>query len=193
MGNPGSLGPDFDTWYEEQHPLVLAALTVASGRPDVAADATDEAFVRAYERWERVRRMDSPGGWLYRVALNDLRRRCRRQALERELLRRQSPPAPVAVPIPAPDVWEAVRRLPTRQRTAVALRYILDLSEPEVARVMGVSRGSASASLVTARRTLEARLADDESAPVAPSRPGPSRPSAPGLMLASHQTAVPRG
>jgi RNA polymerase sigma-70 factor (ECF subfamily) len=193
MGNPGSSGPDFDTWYEEQHPLVLAALTVASGRPDVAADATDEAFVRAYERWERVRRMDSPGGWLYRVALNDLRRRCRRQALERELLRRQPPPAPVAVPIPAPDVWEAVRRLPTRQRTAVALRYILDLSEPEVARVMGVSRGSASASLVAARRTLEARLADDGSAPVAPPRPDPSRASAPGLMLATHQTAVPRG
>ena len=60
--------PDFDPWYEEQHPLVLAALTVASGQPDVAAEATDEAFLRAYERWERVRRMDSPGGWLYRAA-----------------------------------------------------------------------------------------------------------------------------
>lgn len=186
---------DFDTWYEEQHPLVLAALTVASGRPDVAADATDEAFVRAYERWERVRRMDSPGGWLYRVALNDLRRRCRRQAVERELLRRQPPPAPVAATMPAPHVWEAVRRLPVRQRTAVALRYILDLSEPEVARVMGVSRGSASASLVTARRSLESWLADDDHAPTAtaattPTRP--SRPTAPGLMLATQQ-AVPRG
>src|SRR5918994_3114621 len=127
--------PDFSAWYREQHPLVLAALTVASGRADVAADATDEAFVRAYERWDRVRRMDSPGGWLYRVALNDLRRRCRRQAIERELLRRQPPPAAAMPANPAPHVWEAVRRLPTRQRTAVALRYVLDLSEPEVARV----------------------------------------------------------
>ena len=197
MGSPQPR--DFATWYEEQHPLVLAALTVASGRPDVAADATDEAFVRAYERWERVRRMDSPGGWLYRVALNDLRRRCRRQALERELLRRQPPPAPVAVPIPAPEVWEAVRRLPTRQRTAVALRYILDLTEPEVARVMGVARGSASASLATARRSLEAWLADDHGEPepeITPApTPGrrPSRPTAPGLMLAAQQGPVPRG
>jgi RNA polymerase sigma-70 factor (ECF subfamily) len=195
----GSVPIEFDTWYEEQHPLVLAALTVASGRPDVAADATDEAFVRAYERWERVRRMDSPGGWLYRVALNDLRRRCRRQAVERELLRRQPPPTTVPAPtIPSPHVWEAVRRLPTRQRTAVALRYILDLTEPEVARVMGVSRGSASASLATARRSLEAWLADDHDEAEAQARPapapaaGPSRPTAPGLMLATQQ-AVPRG
>jgi RNA polymerase sigma-70 factor (ECF subfamily) len=194
MGNDGP-PPDFDTWYEEQHPLVLAALTVASGRPDVAADATDEAFVRAYERWERVRRMDSPGGWLYRVALNDLRRRCRRQAVERELLRRQAPPTTAAAPaVPSPHVWEAVRRLPSRQRTAVALRYILDLTEPEVARVMGVSRGSASASLATARRSLEAWLADDEPATApAPTPDRPSRPTAPGLMLATHQAGVPRG
>ena len=167
----GSL-PDFDAWYQEQHPLVLAALTVASGRPDVASDATDEAFVRAYERWERVRRMDSPGGWLYKVALNDLRRRCRRQAIERELLRRQAPP-PAEAPVPsATHVWDAVRTLPTRQRTAVALRYILDLSEGEVARVMGVTRGSASASLTTARRTLEPLLAEAEPAagPVGPWR-----------------------
>lgn len=185
---------DFDSWYEEQHPRVLAALTVASGRPDVAAEATDEAFVRAYERWGRVQRMESPGGWLYRVALNDLRRRCRRQAIERELLRRQpEPPAVEAPPLPAAHVWEAVRSLPDRQRVAVALRYVLDLPESEVARVMGVTRGSVSASLTTARQRLQSQLAADE-------RPGaPARPTAPGPALASgawnltHRPAVHRG
>ena len=90
-------------------------------------------------------------------------------------------------------MWEAVRSLPTRQRTAVALRYILDLPEREVARVMGVSRGSASASLVTARRTLEARLGEgvEGKAPRAPANP--ARPTAPGLLLASRHAAVPRG
>jgi len=204
MGEP----PEFDDWYEEQHPLVLAALTVASGRPDVAAEATDEAFVRAYERWDRVRRMASPGGWLYRVALNDLRRRCRRQAVERELLRRHVTPAEAVAPPPAltAHVWEAVRTLPTRQRTAVALRYVLDLPEGEVARVMGVTRGAASASLTAARRRLESLLAEVEPAPgPVGSPPGapvpaPARPTAPGLALASgHATissggwAVPRG
>jgi RNA polymerase sigma-70 factor (ECF subfamily) len=150
--------PEFESWYREQHPRVLAALTVASGRPDIAADATDEAFVRAYERWSRVRRMDSPGGWLYKVALHDLRRRCRRLTIEQEALGRR-PAEPTTVPeMPAPHVWEAVRSLPDRQRTAVALRYILDLPEAEVARLMGVTRGAASASLTIARRRLEALL-----------------------------------
>jgi len=194
MGEP----PDFDAWYEEQHPLVLAALTVASGRPDVAAEATDEAFVRAYERWDRVRRMASPGGWLYKVALNDLRRRTRRQAVERELFRRHRPPAEAEAPTPpalTDHVWDAVRSLPARQRTAVALRYILDLPEGEVAQVMGVTRGAASASLATARRRLETLLADDDPAPSAPSPSPPTppappaRPTAPGLVLS---TRLPR-
>lgn len=145
----------FDRWYREQRPRVLAALTVASGSPDVAAEATDEAFVKAYERWGRVRRMDSPGGWLHKVAFNDLRRRHRRKAIERELLKRDGPPSSVAPPALDPQLWEAVRRLPARQRTAVGLRYVLDLRETEVARLMGVTRGSASASLTAARRQLE--------------------------------------
>jgi RNA polymerase sigma-70 factor (ECF subfamily) len=200
MGPPSPL--DFDSWYEEQHPLVLAALTVVSGRPDVAADATDEAFVRTYERWEKVRRMRSPGGWLFRVALNDLRRRCRRQAVERELFRRHPPP-PLAPPdAPAPHLWDAVRRLPTRQRTAIALRYVLDLSEPEVARAMGVSRGSASASLAAARRSLEAQLgagstvrvppAAAAAPPVRPARGPAAQQTTPGMMPATHRPAVDR-
>ena len=64
-----------------------------------------------------------------------------------------------------PEVWRAVRALSPRQRTAVALRYVLDLPEPEVARIMGVSRGSASATLVAARRTLVSLLAVSTASP----------------------------
>jgi RNA polymerase sigma factor (sigma-70 family) len=174
---------DFGAWYQEEHPRVLAALTVASGRADVAREATDEAFVRAYERWERVRRMASPGGWLYRVALNDLRRRCRRQAIERELMRRRRPgdeaaSAPAALD---PQVWDAVRALPLRQRTAVALRYVLDLPEADVARLMGVTRGAASATLTTARRRLEGLLAEGETEPARSWRPLPTPPATPAV------------
>jgi len=150
----------FDDWYREQHPLVLAALTVASARPDVAAEATDEAFVRAYERWQRVERMASPGGWLYRVALNDLRRRLRRGAKEQDLLQRVVVHDDVTDPanVIDPTLWDAVRALPERQRTAVALRYVLDLTEPEIAEIMEVTRGTVAATLAAARRSLEAAL-----------------------------------
>jgi RNA polymerase sigma-70 factor (ECF subfamily) len=156
---------EFAAWYREQHPRVLAALTIVAGSTDVAADATAEAFVRAYERWDRVRTMGSPGGWLYRVALNVVRRRARRHSLEHDLLRRvmrTAAPAPPAAPSALqPEVWEAVRALPDRQRTAVALRYVLDLPEAEVAALMGITRGAASSYLTTARRTLAVELAAD--------------------------------
>jgi RNA polymerase sigma-70 factor (ECF subfamily) len=149
---------EFETWYRDEHPRLLGALTVVAGSGDIAADATAEAFVRAFERWDRVSEMASPGGWLYRVALNIVRRRARRLALEHELLRRtrptEEPPAMVQ-----PEVWEAVRDLPRQQRVAIALRYVLDLPEADVAELMGVTRGSASATLTTARRRLAGVLA----------------------------------
>ena len=146
---------DFERWYRSEHPRVVTALAVAGGNIEVAREATDEAFVRAYERWPKVAAMDSPGGWLYRVAMNELKRRLRRQRLERDLLRRQQQPVTTGpAPIIDPKMWDAVRSLPKRQRSAVALRYVLDMTEREVASTMGISRGAASATLTAARRNL---------------------------------------
>lgn len=154
----------FDQWYRHEHPRVYTALAVAGGDVEIAREATDEAFVRAYERWARVRVMESPGGWLYRVALNELRRRHRRQALEREILRRQPPqPADGPPPVADPEVWDAVRGLPRRQRSAIALRYVLDLTERDVAATMGISRGAASATLTSARKHLQQALGNEPS------------------------------
>ncbi len=184
MGDDGPVDDDtFERWYRREHPRVVAALAVAGGEVDVAREATDEAFVRAYERWSRVRVMASPGGWLYRVALNELRRRLRRRTIERELLRRERQTDQTAEPPPVADprVWAAVRRLPRRQRSAVALRYVLDLSERDVAETMGISRGAASATLTAARRNLQRALAeplDDCHLPHGTGAPasGPGRP-----------------
>jgi len=104
--------------------------------------------------------MDSPTGWTYRVALNLARRRARRAALEKRLLRRI---APVNDALPAEhaiELWDAVRALPPRAREAIALRYTAGLSEAEVAVAMKVAVGTASATLASARRALAVALAD---------------------------------
>ncbi len=171
----GRESPDeeFERWYRREHPRVAAALAVGGGDVELAREATDEAFVRAYERWSRVRVMDSRNGWLYRVASNDLRRRFRRRTVERELLRRRRPPETTEQPPPVADprVWEAVRGLPQRQRSAIALRYVLDFAERDVAETMGISRGAVSATLTSARKNLQVALAepvaDDEDRPQA--------------------------
>lgn len=154
----------FDTWYRAEHPRLLAAMTLVAADPEVAAEATAEAFTRALERWNRVAIMDSPGGWLYRTAANVVRRRQRRAGMERRLLARHRP---VVEAPPSLDraVWDAVAALPERQRTAIALRYLLDLTQAQVAEAMGIAPGTVSATLTTARRNL-APLLDPDAPPV---------------------------
>lgn len=151
---------DFDRWYEREHAQVLAVLTVLSGDVELAREATDEAFARALERWERVAAMTSPAAWVHTVGLNCLRRTRRRARLEGALIRRRPPRSVTVDKEPDPELWEAVRRLAPRQRLAVVLRFVGDLSEPEIAEVMRISRGTVASTLADARALLRTVLAD---------------------------------
>jgi RNA polymerase sigma-70 factor, ECF subfamily len=156
-------GIDFTTLYETERDGMARSLLVIGGDAEAARDAVAEAFSRAYERWPRVAAMDSPGGWVYRVALNDLRRRMRRRALESRLLGRERP-RPIPPPDIDPELWDAVGALPGRQREAIVLRYVGDLTERDVAGVLGISEGAASAALVAARRRLAEQVTDRKEA-----------------------------
>lgn len=146
----------FATWYRAHHRGVLRTLIFAIGNADVAADATSEAFARALRHWHRVSQMSSPTGWTYTVALNVARRMLRRARFESVILRRQMPLPPVRDD--SWEVWDAVQRLPLRQRTAVALHYLSDLSQRDVADVMGVAEGTIAATLHEARHRLAITL-----------------------------------
>lgn len=151
----------FETWYRREHPKVMATLTWVAGDRDVAADATDEAFARAYADWRRVQSMASPDRWVYRVALNVVRRRMRRAALER---RKIEPPAELATQDVDREIWTIVQQLPERQRVAIVLRYLLDLPEQEIAAAMGISRGTVASALAAARRRLAGWLTVEDNA-----------------------------
>lgn len=148
---------DFETWYRQIHPRLGTSLALAFGDVSLAQESADEAFARALERWDRVAGMDSPTGWVYRVAFNDARRRLRRAGLERRLLRsnRSNPVDP-----PAGELWEVVANLPPRQRQAVVLRHVGQLREAEVGAAMGISRGAVSSTLRAAYQSLRIALDD---------------------------------
>jgi RNA polymerase sigma-70 factor (ECF subfamily) len=154
-----AVAPGFEAWYFAEHERLVAALVWVAGDPEVARDAADEAFARALLHWRRVGAMASPGGWTYKVALNVLRRSMRRATHERRLFDQHRPD--LAIPAPAGEIWAVVRGLPERQRVAIVLRYLLDLPEREVARVMGIAPGTAASSLAAARARLATWL-DDE-------------------------------
>ena len=135
-------------------------MAVSARDLELARDVTAEAFARALERWDRVGSMSSPGGWTYRVALNVLRRRLRRSAMEERLLRRAPGREPPALTDQGLGVWAAVASLPARTRTAVALRYLGGLTEAEVADAMGVAPGTVAATLHAGRQRLAVLLND---------------------------------
>ncbi len=110
---------EFEDWYGEHYRRVFASVLVVSGNRAATADAVDEAFARALERWLRVRTMASPVGWTFTVARNLLRWAARRSA-------RESASEVGAGTTPEIDValWETVRSLPKRERELVALRYV---------------------------------------------------------------------
>lgn len=144
----------FEAWYLAHHGRVLGALVAVAGGVELGREATDEAFTRAYERWDRVQAMPSPDGWVYTVGVNLLRRGNERREMERRAVRRLGRPD-VAPPLTlAVEVWDAVRSLAPREREAVALRYLGGLTEQQVADAMGVAAGTVARVLHDARKKL---------------------------------------
>lgn len=156
---------DFVAWYGREHARMLAAVSLWCGDTDVAREAVDEAFSRAFARWGRVSSMEAPTGWTYRVAVNQVRRLARRR--RREQLLAQGTVVGPAPPADRAVLWDAVRRLPPRQRDVFVQRYVLDLPEAEIAAALRISRGAVSATTAKARAALAAALGhhDEERTP----------------------------
>ena len=68
---------DYEAFYRSEFDDVFRGCILMTGSRDVALDATQEAFTRAFVRWRRLRRYDWAGGWVMTTALNICRRRSR--------------------------------------------------------------------------------------------------------------------
>jgi RNA polymerase sigma-70 factor (sigma-E family) len=118
----------------------------------LAEDVAQAALASAYAAWWRVRRADDPDAYVRRILINTSRRRFRRRRVAEQAHEPQelanSPLADTAVADPAELIGErsallaALRELPTRQRAIVLLRYWDDLSDAQVAAILGCSPGT---------------------------------------------------
>jgi RNA polymerase sigma-70 factor (ECF subfamily) len=137
---------DFDEFCRRLYPRLVGALILQSGDRPVAEEIAQEALARAWERWRTVSLMDEPGGWVFRVALNLSHSQFRRRGAERRASRKTAV-APAAPPdqADAVAVRAAVSRLPSRQRTAVVLRYFADLGVDATAEAMRCRPGTVKA------------------------------------------------
>jgi RNA polymerase sigma-70 factor (ECF subfamily) len=148
--------------FRAHYERLVRSLTLASGDAEQAADAVQEAFVRAHVRWRRLRHYEDPVGWVRRVAVNLLRDQHRRAKRKDQALARLAATPVPAVGVPEPDqLGDLLDQLPRQQRTAVALYYVEGLTVAEVAAAMGLAEGSVKSHLHDARQRLRQVIVEE--------------------------------
>jgi RNA polymerase sigma-70 factor (sigma-E family) len=146
MVRAGTDSASFAAVFNAHHRQAVRLAYLLTSDPHQAEDIVAEAFAKVYVRWQRGDVRDV-GAYLRRAVANEANSKLRRRYLERrEAQRRAGDERGVrTVDDDAADhdqVWQAIQRLPDRQRKAVVLRYYEDLSEAETAEILGCSVGT---------------------------------------------------
>jgi RNA polymerase sigma factor (sigma-70 family) len=132
-------GLTFEDLFAREKEGLFRALCIVTRNRHEAEEIAQDAFVRILERWDRVRSMADPRGYLYLTAMNVFRNRYRRSVLA---AKRTLGLARVDDAIAAVDERDAAARalagLSPRQRAAVVLMDLLDLSSKDAARMLGI-------------------------------------------------------
>jgi RNA polymerase sigma-70 factor (ECF subfamily) len=139
-GVTGAARPlDFDELVRAEYADLYGAMCLIVRDRAEAEDVTQDAFLKVWERWERVHQMASPSGYLYRTAFNLHRKRSRRASVA---IRRAVGLGPGRDSFNDVDTRDSVVRalgtLTPRQRESVVLVDLLDYSSEEAARLMGI-------------------------------------------------------
>jgi RNA polymerase sigma-70 factor (ECF subfamily) len=160
----GPPGDTFEAFYAANAGPLVGRLYLVAGSMDEARDCVQEAFARAWVRWDTLRRHDSnPAAWVHTVAYRIVISGWRRRQAQRRALHRHGLPDPV--PAPSPDavaVAEALSRLPAGQRAVIVLHYYEDLSVEQIANALKLSPSGVKSRLMRARAALAPLLEEHE-------------------------------
>ena len=114
-----------------------------------------DAFMKVYERWGRVAAMEAPQGYLYRVAMNEVRSRYRRTVrAARRLVAMEEPDDAFAAIEDRDAVIRALRELIPQQRAAIVLTALLGYSSEEAGQMLGMRASTVRALGTRARDAM---------------------------------------
>jgi len=150
--------PRFEDEFDRLFGRAFAVARRLTGDPAAAEDIAAEALARTYARWHRVRSFEYRDAWVARVATNLAIDAARRRRIDPAALNTADPSDATVLRL---ALVEALSHLPRRQREAVALRYLADLSVDDVAVSLGVSAGTVKQSVHRGLKTLRDRLGPD--------------------------------
>ncbi|MEV4641747.1 SigE family RNA polymerase sigma factor [Actinoplanes sp. NPDC049548] len=157
----------FHAFFERHHVELSRLACLLTGEAAVADDLAADALTEVWRHWSRVQTADDPVAYARGIVTNLTRHWVRRRVRERRGLlglnllagTRGSPDPDVPAVL---DVRSALRRLPHRRRVCVVLRYAFDLSEREVAQVLGISVGAVKSQTSRGARQLAELLGPHE-------------------------------
>ena len=143
-----------------------------TGGHQSAEDVLQVALEKSYVKWGRIRRMVAPEAYVRRVLANTAISQSRRSHLRHEVVRPELPERVAASFEDGSDsrslLWPLVCALPPRQRAVVVLRFYEDLTEAQVAQVLGCSIGTVKSqghdAMRSLRRGVDARAAGEVTA-----------------------------
>ena len=148
---------DYERFFSEHCNRLMGFARRSADNAQQGDDAFQQAMIDAYRRWAEVSAMDRPWAWTIRVIRHKLYR----------LRQRREDPSPAADGAVEDSsektaLWDAVSKLPPRQREIVTMRFELDLDVEEIAVVLDIKESTVRSALSRAIRRLKDTLAGEE-------------------------------
>lgn len=159
----GSPAAQFERMYRQTYPRMLTLAAVTLHDRAAAEDAVQDAYAQLWRRWETV---EQPSAWIRKAVVSTcismLRSTKRRGVRDRIIIARRPDLTLVSEQEPIFEVADLISALTERQRLAVALRYLEDLSELEIAEVLQCRPGTVKSTLNRALKKLRVVLDEGE-------------------------------
>ena len=149
----------FETFFEQTHQRLFGGLCLVTGNRHEAEEIMQDAYLKIWERWDRVSGMDDPTGFLFRTAMNGFRSRYRRASVA---IRKGMSLAPDIDDLAAiedrDEVVRILRPLSPAERAAIVLTTMFGYSSAEAGRLLGVKAATVRAHATRARAGARASL-----------------------------------
>jgi len=137
-----------------------------TGQRELAEDLMQDAFIRISGRFRDLRDPGAFGSYLKRTVVNLANSSFRRRGVERGYLERYGPMLRDAIEGPdlgmRDQMWRALQRLPERQRAALVLRYYEDMTEEQIADMLGAARGTVKSLISRGLKGLRSRMGSED-------------------------------